>query len=239
MNRRAKAFTLVEVVLAIALSLGLMATMLWFYNHAGEVRDSVTEEIQQITARRRMMDRLTNELRSSLAYDFLNIGMEGQIDSVTFITAVLPGQAAWAVRNAVEDPIPPEQDLQMVTYGLQILEDDDGQQYINGLEAQTQKIVAAPDAEEGKEITTSLLSPYVLFVRFRYWDGEAWVEEWQDGSLPGAVEIAIGSEPLPENVEPIDYPYELNQRVVFIPTAINREKQGGTIRGLPGAGGAG
>ena len=100
-----------------------------------------------------------------------------------------------------------------------------------------QKILSAREAEEGEEIETQLVSDHIRFVRFRYWMEDDWVETWTEGGLPLAVEIVIGADPLPEEIEPQDYEteFDFRRRIVFIPAA-EAKASGPVIRGLGGGG---
>ncbi len=65
-TRRAKrAFSLLEVVLAVSLALGLLAAMFGFSQHAVRVRAAVEEEVERVAAFRSVMRLLTEELRSA------------------------------------------------------------------------------------------------------------------------------------------------------------------------------
>ncbi len=216
-----RAFTLTEVVLSIGLALGLMGTLLWFYQHAADTRDTIGQDLDRLQQRRLVMDRVTEQLRGAMSHRFLNIGLEGQTDRVTFIAARLPGNAAWAVRDGTDDFVPPEQDVVLTSFALRIEEDEDGYGVIRGVEMQTQKLIATETAEEGEGIESALLSSDFLFVRFRYWDdeGQAWLDTWEEGGIPKAIEVAFGYEPLEEDAEPIDYPHELVSRVIYLPGA--------------------
>jgi len=259
-NTPRKGLTLVEMLLAISLAMGLMASMLWFYHYTAEVRDTVTAEIQQINARRRVMERITKNLRGAMTYPFLNIGLEGRTDSIRFMTTQLPDAGVWVVQDVTEKPVTPQQDVHLIGYQLRIEEDEEeGASYIVGIEMTKQNLItavmataedavtgeAAPEEEQTDDaaeadIESTVLSPFVGFVRFRFWDGSQWLEQWPPEEapegLPLAVEVALGAEPLPEEVDPIDYPYEVSIRVVYLPAAT--PMQGGNIiRGLSGQGG--
>lgn len=254
MNSRAanKGFTLVEMVLAIGLAISLMGSMLWFYRYTAQVRDDVSQRIQEIGAQRRVMDQITVKLRGAMMYPFLNLGLEGQTDQVTFMTTALPDRSVWAVQDVTEKPRSPQQDVRMVSYGLRLVEDEQNKLIIEGLETSEQELFTAviqievqegeqeQDPEGTAQKNTILLSPYLYFVRFRYWDGSVWLDVWPPegqptGGLPQAVEIALGEQALPEGVEPIDYPYELSTRVVYLPAAV-KVQTGNIIRGLSGGG---
>ncbi|GAG47146.1 unnamed protein product, partial [marine sediment metagenome] len=93
-------FTLLEVVLAVALVLSLMVALYAFYASAMDVRKGIAAESEMLSAERAIMDGLTNELRSAMIYPFLNLGLEGSADRLAFISAGVPGPAAWAVRES-------------------------------------------------------------------------------------------------------------------------------------------
>ena len=238
-----RGFTFIEVVLAIMLSVGLAATALWFYRHTGEVRNEISEELTTIAARRQVMSRITADLRHAVAVPLLGVGVDGQTDRITFITAALPARSTWAAQNVTDEPLPPEQDLRLVTYGLRIVEDDDGLQTIEGLEAQAEKLLTMRIVEdeagatvqaEAAPVTSVVLAPFVLFVRFRYWNGIEWLDQWQESGMPQAVEVALGEKPLPEGVAPADYEDTLSRRVIYLPGAGGAAPQGNVIRGLGG-----
>jgi len=104
---------------------------------------------------------------------------------------------------------------------------------IEGLARTSQRILAAPAAEEGSEIDVALLTRHVKFLQLSYFDGEKsqWTNEWNASGLPLAVEITMGLEPLPEDTEPDDYPSETYRRTVYVPAGKNSGR-GTILRGL-------
>ena len=222
-----RAFTLVEVVVAISIALGLIGTVLAFYDYALSIRAEVTDEMELVNAERIIMERMTSELRGAIRYPFISMGMEGGTSSdptyrcwCNFITVTIPGPAAWAVRKSTDDPIPPEHDLELVGYRLRVVTYDDGTTSVEGLERTSQKILA-PDGEtqEGKQITVSFLTSHIKFLYLRYWDGANWLESWTGGDLPRAVEITMGPEPLEDNEPILDYlsTHTSFRRMVYLP----------------------
>ena len=235
-------FTLLEVVLAVALVLSLMGALYAFYASAMDVRKGIAAESEMLSAERAIMDGLTNELRSAMIYPFLNLGLEGSADRLAFISAGVPGPAAWAVRESTEDPIPPEQDLQLIGYRLRI---DPNTEDVVGLVRTCQKIISAESPGSARE--TRLLSSRLRFVGFRFHNGSGWQAEWrmeapgregdeQTSLLPVAVEITLGAEPLPEEMEVDEYiqTHQTFRRVVFLPAGA-RQQRGAAVR--TGAGG--
>ena len=233
---RAGAFTLLEVVLAVALALGLLTSLLAFHARAASARQRVLEQLDALSAERRLMDRRTGELRGAITYPFLQFGLRGEPDRITFLSACLPSAASWSPAPADEAPRPPEHGLQMIGYRPRVETDEEGVDRVVGLERTCQKVIAARTAEEGKEIAVALIAPQVRFVQFRYWDGGAWAPTWSEGSLPAAVEVALGREALPVGVAPEDYPYDLARRVIHLPAAgagPARQGTGGAAGGQP------
>ena len=234
-TRTRRAFTLLEVIITISLATALIGAAIGFYQYAGSIRNTAVQEVEAVSARRQIMDRLTADLRGAVALPLSGPSMQGTSDRIVFLTATLPGKAAWAIRNATEDPIPPEQDLRQVTYGLQTWEDEQGAIHVSGFETQTQKLILAPIVEEGEQITTTLLSPQYLFVRFQYWDGSQWLPEWVDQpTLPLAIDVSLGIEPLAEGTDPLDYPEPVVRRVIYLPAGQPAQPQQGGIQGLSG-----
>ncbi len=222
-------FTLMEVMLAVTLTVGLVGSVFLFYDGVIDVREAVTETAEFASAERIIMDRITNELRSAMVYPFIRQGLWGDNEKMGFITVSLPGPVAWAVRKSTEDAIPPEHDLQLVGYRLHIEEDEEGRPVTVGLERTEQKVLLTETAEEGEEIQAVLLTERIKFLRLRYLaqadpaaDEQPWQDSWRDeGNLPLAVEIVLGAEPLPEGAEPDEYPYQTWRRVVYVPGSVS------------------
>jgi type II secretory pathway component PulJ len=226
MNRRARAFTLLEVLLAIGLASGLLGALFAFCNYAMNCRALVVKRIEFVTAERGVMDHLTNELRSAMVYPFLNIGMTSDGNTMSFISSCLPGPGAWAMPKVDEMPPPPEQDMQMMTYRLRV-DEETGE--ATGLERACQKILSSESATAG--IETQLVSSQIRFIKFRFFDGEIWRDAWRDSEqqedgdtpaalLPVAVEIILGGEPVPSGTTVDDYMKTSTfcRRVVFVPS---------------------
>lgn len=228
-------FTLLEVVLAISLAVIVVGGAFAFYKRALEVRERVMEEVDTAGAERAIMDHITRELRTANVDSFLCPGMTGSAQEMRFATMVVPGPAAWAVRDVTSKPVTPERDLQIVGYRLRTSDDGQGGVAVDGLERVSQTLASAPTAEEGDEIATALVSARLKFLYLRYWDGSAWTEAWSGQGLPGAVEVTLGTERLPDGTMPADYPYATFRRVVFVPAGTHTT--GGTVvRGLEGDG---
>lgn len=237
MTHRARhlGMTLLEVVLAIALATGVIGGALGFYSHALDIRARLETEMRRIESQRSVMDMLTNELRRAMSIRFLNMGLEGDVQEMEFPCATLGDyRRIWEPLGSTEDPVSPEYDVPVVGYRLRIVEDEEtGEEVVVGLERTFQKLPTVQAAEEEEEIESKLLSELIRFVGFRYWRGGIWLGSWSGGDLPQAVEITVGSEPLPEGTEIEDYPYPVFRRVVYLPGGFAGQR-GAIIRGGPG-----
>ena len=235
-------FTLLEILLAVVLTVGVLGGVLALYSYAADFRDTLNTEAQRVSQRRAMMGRLTDELRATIAEPWLRddpdsegdlmlqVGLVGEMDAdmyfatLRIVCARVPGAAAWVQQNITEKPLEPESDLMIVTYRLRV-DEETGE--IAGLERIEQKLLASLPQEPGH---TTLVDPAARFFQVRFWSNadSDWVYEWPEGGLPMAVEIVISDELPPEGY---DLPAEYARRVVFLPAG-KTPVQGRIIRGL-------
>jgi len=207
-------------------------------------------------AQRVLMDRWTDDLEGALPYSFLQMGLEGTINTDTdlpelrFITAGLPGPAIWAERNALEDPIPPEHDLQMIIYRLHSFRCEEKHVHVTGLERISQKIIAPTEIRyENKDVTPSMFLSQVRFLDLQYSDGTEWFDAWpmddwdprdpRRRNLPVAVKVTIGKEEKLPDMRIDDYlaEYPTFSRTIFLTGGTMSLDKTVILRGLPGRGG--
>ena len=218
-----RGFTLVEVILAVSLTMGIVLAALAFYQEIISTREAFADRLGAVevtAARRAVMERMTDELRSAIVYPFLRMGLTGDSEGMQFMVASLPGQGVWATEDISDQPVAPQHDVRIVGYRLRHSEDPDtGEEIVEGIERTEQTVIAAPTVEEGYDVAAALVAPSFKFLSLRYWDNQSgdWLEAWNGGDVPVAVEIVVGIEPLPENTEPAEYPFEVFRRVVYVP----------------------
>jgi hypothetical protein len=75
--------------------------------------------------------------------------------------------------------------------------------------------------------TNGMAIEQLQYLRFRYYDGANWLDSWSAPGLPIGVEVSLGVEPLPSEVSPDDYPFELYRRVIYLPGAAASLAQAG------------
>jgi len=247
-NRRAaRGFTLLEVVLAIGLIVSLMGSAIWFTRHIANSREKISAAAVEIVSRRSLMRRITRELRCAMSMRRLGLGIAGEKDYVAFVTTSVPGKSVWVDRNILDQPIPPETDIRLVTYRQAVVEDEEGVEQIVGIERTCQKLLDAPEAEEGENILVAMMTDQLKYLRLSYYDGESWTKTWTaDRGLPLAVEVTIGDKPVYEDEsvadtdeddsEPEEYFGRASRRLIHLPLS-ERKTSGTIIRGGPGGGG--
>lgn len=79
------AFTLLEVILAVSISIGMMAVALYFYQQSATLRRDALNEIERISVVRLVMDRVGMELHCAVNGGDLLPGLKGTSNSLEFI----------------------------------------------------------------------------------------------------------------------------------------------------------
>ena len=219
-DARDTGFTLLEIVLAISLVVLLSGIVYAFYRETLIGRESIRRQAEEVFAVRRVMDLLSEELQSAVSYPLLQMSLEGQPQEFQLARVALPSASVYLeVSPLDEQPVnqQPQCDIQIVGFRLRIEEVEGEPPRVAGLERTCLRTPTAQLAQEGEEIETSLLSEHVKFLHAEYFDGTAWVDQWSGSTLPAAVRIRLGRQPLPEDVPPAEYPYEVAVREVALP----------------------
>jgi type II secretory pathway pseudopilin PulG len=222
----ASGFTLLEVVLAIAITIGMLGVVLYFYQQASHLRLEMLEQAESISAARLVMDRLTTELRSAGAHGIQERALSGSSNSITFISRIGPQFVSW--REDDSGGAAPQTDLVRIYYGLagarglerwqeplvpllQQSEPASGPFTITG-----EDLADDPLDEEDANGDDPLLTEHIRHLQFRFWNGSAWQDRWSSWSLPKGIEVSVGREPFPEDSEE-EYPFEVFRRVIYLP----------------------
>ena len=220
-RRVRNAFTLIEVLLAVGIVAGLLVVVLYFYQQAAELRTELLVETERGSAARLLMDRLTAELRTARPHTFYETPMVGDGTYLQFITTDMPSQGSWSGEK-LGRVTRPESDLKLVSYGAETSAEDTN---VVGLARTEEPLVELRTAPRETTViepaatncNSILITEAFRFIRFRYYDGYNWLEAWSETYLPLGVEVTLGSEALPPEVEPEEYPYEVFRRVIALP----------------------
>ena len=214
---RRRAFTLIEVVLAISIAIGIMLVLLFFYNQAASLRAQLMQEAERLSTIRLLMDRISMELRTSRAHAFYEAAFLGDAQFIQFVRTDLVSAAAWKQGERVSRA---QTDLKLVRYSLST-----DTNAAAGLYREEEPLVemraprSASVVVEGEPLKPrEPLSEEIRYMHFRYWDGTKWLESWNGVKLPIGVEIALGFEP-PITDEQGVTTGEIFRRVVYLPGA--------------------
>ena len=206
---RARALTLFEVVIAIALIAMLLSALLTFFWQTLAARDDAARRIDRTQLVQQMFSRIGAELRAAVGFEEVGFPVQrfvGARRKITFLTAPLPAMESYAFYRASQEQAAPQFDLREVTYELWIDPDEtteDGEPLVGGI-LRTERRALSPSIEEEQlpEEERNILyqrhdlwSHELGYLEFRYFDGVEWATSWQieEGNpLPLMIKITVG-----------------------------------------------
>ena len=215
-----KAFTLVEVILAIVIALGILVVLLFFYQQATNLRTQVLEQTERIAAARLLMERLTGELRAAQFDVGFTRAFLGSSNSIEFVKAEVPSFNAWT-GGALGRSSYPNSDLKRISYRLEMADDLTN---VAGVLRAEEPLVARQATLSTNEYAPSTgftnsppgLIEQIQFLQFRFWSGTNWVDTWASGGAPAGVEVSLGSEPITSQTDTNEYTGEIFRRVIYL-----------------------
>ena len=239
MKRRA--FTLVEVVLAILIISGIMTVLLYFYHRAAQVRQAALEQAEFLATTRMFLEQLSSELRTARIVEDQFIGLEGSSNSIAFVCTSVPQMARWIISTNESVVLPKASDLKRVSYrllggtntlekrGLDRTEDlllgsafTSGTNATEFVDTSETNLTETVDAASTNLVTRRLpLTDKIQLLQFRYWQGTNWVDSWSGLELPRGIEVLVGQEPAPQDAGADSYPFEYFRRVIYLPTSMH------------------
>lgn len=213
MTMRRRAFTLLEMVLAISLTLGLMGVLMWFGRYTADVRHTAVERVEQTANRRAVLGAMARHLQAALSDPATGLTLIGESRRVSFAVTAVPPASIWTAASVTDEAPPAAGDVQVVSYGVEMTETD-GAIEPAGLRVAVQMLPTARTQESGVTSWSQLVCPEIRFLFLRYFDGQSWHESWQHDRLPLAVEINTSDVPLPDGVAAAEHPGPVKRRVV-------------------------
>lgn len=90
-----KGFTLVEVLLAITISTGMLVVVMYLYQQSAHIRLTVQQEADRISTVRLVMQRMSNELRSCKYFEHKKLGIKGTSERIEMISTGVLEEGAW------------------------------------------------------------------------------------------------------------------------------------------------
>lgn len=240
-RHRSAGFTVLEVILAVAIATGLLVVALHFYQQAADLRAQLLQESERVSTVRLLLDRLSADLRGAFVQP--QQGFDGGSMNLQFLKTDVLSRPAWTVIGDRSGEI--ETDLKLVSYGVNRAAD--GTNLVIAGITRTERPFAGASFGSSKAALTSSapatnltnqvsepITEDLHFLRFRYWDGSNWLDSWSDTALPQGVEVSLGVEPLPQGELPEDYSREIFRRVIWLPgSGANEETTNPKIPGAP------
>jgi len=170
-------FTLVEVLLALALSALLLATVYWTYFSINRSIDAATEGQEAMETGRSLLELLKRDLRGIPAARLPFHASNEEID----------GQKAAAIDFATTAYLGPDPH-QLTRVGYSLVQDEDGKKIL--VRKQTKNLRDEVVEFEIKAEISRIISTFAL----DFYDGSEWVDNWDSkarGSLPKQVRITL------------------------------------------------
>jgi len=225
------AFTLVEMLLAISIAVGMLIVALLFYRQAADLRSQILAESERLATVRLLLDRIAVDLRTAGPSSGFGQEFRGETGLMSFNRAASvvgsagPGGAVGERVRITFTTVLSNEGTNRTVRGVDRLEESESVEAARPVGAgalASLDLPALTTLNSPNSVTNAVADPLtelVRFLHFRYWNGAQWVEEWTNGPSPAGVEVVLGFDPLPEGASSAEYPFEQFRRVVFLPTA--------------------
>ena len=221
---RRKAFTLLEVMLALSLIVMFLAILLQFYRNSMSIRQRGLTAVQEAHLSRVLLRQITDEIRAAGGFvPGFGPGVIGDRYDLTVQTIDVPSRELLRRRDRFENPLPGQHDLKQVRYFIawdEDIVDEEGIPLALGLVRQElktlrQAVVVSGDVDEvevedededvERSFRLQLYAPEIKYLEFRYFDGADWHRDWaitQGNALPQMIRVTLGYETqMPEDLE--------------------------------------
>lgn len=198
------AFTLIEVMLALAISAIVLVAISMAFTGALQLRDHSDSKIQQSLPVERAMDLIGRDLKNAVAPGLMLAGplqsgaYEAGMDANTGIQIY--------TTTGLLTPNQPWGEIQKITYGLQTssASTNNGKDLIRAV---TRNLLATgPEDEDDQFVMSGVQS-----LSFSYYDGANWMDTWDsstESNLPLAVKVSLQLAQA-DSDSPAPQPYQL------------------------------
>ncbi len=217
-----RAFTLVEVLLAIGIAAAILMVLVYFYQQAAELRTQLLQETDRLATERLLMNRLETELRGVPGRCFYKPPLKGEASSLQFVKAGFPSRNAWR-SGALGRATAPETDLRLVKYSLA----GDGTNVSGIVRSEepmvTRQIVTRSQGTVDAPAETNRPAPPLTadlrHLAFRYWDGTFWQDSWNLDQMPLGVEVTLAADPITADSATEDLDGLVFRRIIYLPAS--------------------
>jgi prepilin-type N-terminal cleavage/methylation domain-containing protein len=206
---RCRAFTLIEVVLAVTILSGMLVGVLSLYQQSASLRNELEQEMDTIAGARLLMDHMTTELECAVRHASLDTSLIGTSHQLKFLTTALsdnriPGglrvvryelDAGEEVSASVEERGIALPDVSAVDAEANVSRVVEGERIVRHEVpfSAAQNDASEDEASVDLDDPVETVSDRLRVLKFRYFDGSDWSASWSHESLPLAVEIALAA----------------------------------------------
>lgn len=226
MNR--PAFTLLETILAMAITIMILGTVYAFYSYSLNLVEAGHTHLEESQLAQVVLEQIAGELRSAPGRrSHFGMVLEGRPHEVRFLTTVVPSRLVFFPKSVFDTEVNVEHDVRRVEYELAV---DDEEEKVLGLKRSELRVLLAPIIEETAdeelvdELTDAIeriateeadedrptqqdrpvaderiLSEKIRYVQFQYYNGRVWSGFWSGGVVPRAIRIIIGFKDIPDD----------------------------------------
>jgi type II secretory pathway pseudopilin PulG len=235
---KSAAFTLIEVVLAISISVVILVVAIYFYHQTSNFRTQLIQETERLATIRLLLQKMTTDFRAidgSGSYSFI-----GTSNSVSFVIAENRLMGRWSAPAAQAGTWPVG--LFQVVY--QVNQAQEGANVVaTGLVRDERAVDAAPvtaavvepftnsvtdttatleqpqtnSLDSATNILQQPITQLIEALAFEYWDGTQWTNVWQDFTPPSGIRISLSAAPFTENSS-APAGVDTFRRTVFLPS---------------------
>lgn len=207
-HNRARALTLLEVIVSIAIISMLMATLMNFFWQTMRIRDEAAARAELSQVARQVLGRIAGELRGTLGTETLGFPvanrLKGDRRSLTLLTTGLPAPEQYHIYRESETLPVGQHDLREVSYSLWVDSEKktpEGEPMVGGIVRSEKKTLNQfiVDEDNPEQLRTDLWSHELGYLEFRYYDGVQWDTKWditEGNSLPQLVMVTVGFHPV-------------------------------------------
>ncbi len=202
--RRRRAFTLLEVMLALFLLVIILGMMFQFYFYALQRRERGNAAVNEAYLARLLLRQISDEIRSSAGFvPGFGPGIVGDRYSITVQTHAVPSKDLFERRSLRDDALPGQHDIKQVRYFIawdEEITDENGvplalglvrqelktlrqtsirsgsSRISDGIDSEFEDDAEVEDAEQSFRL--QLYAPEIKLLEFRYFDGGQWHEDW-------------------------------------------------------------
>ena len=217
--RHRSGFTLLEMLITVALFVTVMSMTFSFYSRVLATRESGNQQSRNAQLARVVLSRIVDELRQTSGFVAgFGPGVYGGRDRVEINTVTIPDRKLSERRTVRDARLPAQFDLVQVRYYIAWDDENvdtngnpralglvrrENRTYLRDVVFSTDKQAAATAADAEVAVKEELYAPEIKYLEVLYFDGARWWDKWeltQGNTLPQMVQVTVGFVPeLPES----------------------------------------